>query len=104
MTAAWRDLWQHRAVLWMLILRDIKVQYRHAALGFAWAVLKPGLLMIILTVAFSHFALFPSEGLPYPLWILAALIPWTFFATSLSSCAARLVVHHNLVTKIRFPR
>jgi lipopolysaccharide transport system permease protein len=104
MIAAWRDLWQHRAVLWMLIRRDIKVQYRHAALGFAWAVLKPGLLMIILTIVFSHFARFPSEGLPYPLWILAALIPWTFFATALTSGASSLVSHHNLVTKIRFPR
>lgn len=104
MRAAWRDLWQHRTVLWMLMVRDVKVQYRHAALGLAWAVLKPGLLMVILTVVFSHFARFPSEGFPYSIWVLAALVPWTFFSAALTTGAASLVAHPNLVTKIRFPR
>lgn len=104
MKEAWRDLVRHRAVLWMLILRDIKVQYRHAALGFAWAVMKPGILMVVMTVVFSRFARFPSEGFPYSIWVLAALVPWTFFAAALTTGASSLVAHPNLVTKIRFPR
>src|SRR5579862_3273225 len=78
-----KELWEYRELLYFLVWRDIKVRYKQAALGAAWAVLQPLLTMLIFSLIFGRFAKVPSDGIPYPLFSFAALVPWNFFATSL---------------------
>jgi lipopolysaccharide transport system permease protein len=99
-----RELWRHRELLWLLTLREIKVRYKQTALGVAWAVLQPLSLMVVFTVFFSWFARIESDGIPYPLFSYAALLPWTFFSTSLSFAIPSLIANSNIITKIYFPR
>lgn len=99
-----RELWRHRELLWLLTLREIKVRYKQTALGVAWAVLQPMSLMVVFTVFFSWFARIESDGIPYPLFSYAALLPWTFFSTSLSFAIPSLIANSNIITKIYFPR
>ncbi|MFN0110850.1 MAG: ABC transporter permease [Blastocatellia bacterium] len=99
-----RELWRHRELLWLLTQREIKVRYKQSALGVAWAVLQPLSLMIVFTVFFSWFARIESDGIPYPLFSYAALLPWTFFATSLSFAIPSLIANSHIITKIYFPR
>lgn len=99
-----RELWKHRELLWLLTQREIKVRYKQSALGVAWAVLQPLSLMIVFTVFFSWFARIESDGIPYPLFSYAALLPWTFFSTSLSSAVPSLIANSHIITKIYFPR
>src|SRR5579885_2411983 len=79
-----QSLWQYRELLYFLVWRDIKVRYKQTALGAAWAVLQPLVMMAMFTIVFSRFAKIPSDGFPYPLFVFAALLPWTLFADSLS--------------------
>lgn len=100
----WRELWAYRELLWVLTSRDIKVRYKQTVLGAAWAVLRPVLTMLIFSVVFGTLAKMPSDGFPYPVFVYAALLPWTFFATAISASGQSLVGSTNLVSKVYFPR
>ncbi len=98
------DLWEYRDLLYFLVWRDIKVRYKQTALGAAWAVLQPFCTMVVFSVFFGKLAGVPSDGIPYPLFSFAALVPWTFFATGLSGASNSLVESANLIRKVYFPR
>jgi lipopolysaccharide transport system permease protein len=99
-----RGLWQYRDLFYTLTVHRIKVRYKQSVLGLTWAILQPLSLMLIYTVIFSVIAKLPSEGAPYAVFAYAALLPWTFFSTSLTSATTGLVSHSQLVTKVYFPR
>jgi len=99
-----RELWDYRELLYFLVWRDVKVRYKQTALGVAWAVLQPLLAMFVFSLFFGRLAGMDSEGLPYPVFTLAALVPWSFFVFGLTEGANSLVVHRQLVTKVYFPR
>ena len=86
-----RDLWSFRELLWMLARRDIKVRYKHTVLGALWAILRPALLMLIFSVVFGRLARVPSDGMPYPVFVLAGLLPWMFFAQAVTSAGASVL-------------
>jgi lipopolysaccharide transport system permease protein len=98
------ELWHSREILYFLAWRDVKVRYKQAALGVAWAVLQPLLTMIIFASFFGRLAKIPSDGVPYPLFSYAALVLWTYFAVTLSQVGNSLVTNSSLITKIYFPR
>ncbi len=100
----WRELWAYRELLWVLTARDIKVRYKQTVLGAAWAVLRPLLTMLIFSVVFGRLAKMPSDGVPYPVFVYAALLPWTFFAAAISTSGQSLVGSTHLVSKVYFPR
>lgn len=99
-----RELWDYRELVAFLVWRDVKVRYKRAALGIAWAVLQPMMTMVIFTVVFGRIAGLPSEGVPYPLFTLAALIPWQLFSGSVSAASNSLVGSGPLLSKVYFPR
>jgi lipopolysaccharide transport system permease protein len=99
-----RELFKHRELLWLITQREIKVRYKQSALGVLWAILQPFSLMVIFTVFFSWFARMASDGIPYPLFSYAALLPWIFFSTSLSFAIPSLIANSHIITKIYFPR
>lgn len=99
-----RELWDYRELLYFLVWRDVKVRYKQTALGVAWAILQPVATMVVFSLFFGRLAGVPSDGVPYPLFSFAALVPWTFFATGLAQAANSLVGSQNLVTKVYFPR
>jgi lipopolysaccharide transport system permease protein len=99
-----RELWAYRELLYFLTWRDIKVRYKQTALGAAWAIIQPLSTMVVFSLFFGNLAKIPSEGVPYPLFSFAALVPWTFFANGLTQSANSVVLNQNLVTKIYFPR
>lgn len=99
-----RSVWQYRELLYFLIWRDLKVRYKQAAIGAAWAILQPLIALVIFTAVFGYFAKLPSDGLPYPVFALAALLPWTYFAEALRRGATGLVDDSDLIRKIYFPR
>jgi len=98
------DLWEYRELLYFLTWRDLKVRYKQTALGAAWAVLQPLMTMCVFSLFFGKLAKMPSDGLPYPLFSLAGLVPWTFFAFGLSQSANSLVTSQSLIKKVHFPR
>jgi lipopolysaccharide transport system permease protein len=97
-------LWDYRELLGFLIWRDVKVRYKQTVIGATWVILQPLLTMAILTVIFGHFAKMPSDGLPYPLFALAALLPWTYVSQAVSWGGASLVRNSHLISKVYFPR
>jgi lipopolysaccharide transport system permease protein len=99
-----RELGGYRDLLYFLVWRDIKVRYKQTALGAAWAVVQPFVLMVIFSVFLGRLAGVPSEGLPYPVFAYSALVPWTLFAASLMACSETLVGNSSLVSKVYFPR
>lgn len=99
-----RDLWEYHELLYFLVWRDVKVRYKQTLLGAAWAILQPTLTMVVFTFFFGHLAGISSDGLPYPIFSYAALLPWTFFAQGLSQSSNSLVGSQNLITKVYFPR
>jgi lipopolysaccharide transport system permease protein len=99
-----RELWAHRELVYFLTWRDIKVRYKQTALGAAWAILQPLSTMVVFSLFFGRLAKVPSDGVPYPLFAFAALVPWTFFANGLTQSANSVVASQNLVTKVYFPR
>jgi lipopolysaccharide transport system permease protein len=99
-----KDVWEYRELLYFLVWRDVKVRYKQTALGAAWAVLQPLLAMIVFTIFFGKLAQVGSDGLPYPIFSYAGLLPWTFFAQGLSQSSESLVTSSNLVKKVYFPR
>jgi lipopolysaccharide transport system permease protein len=99
-----RDLWAYRELLYFLVWRDIKVRYKQTALGAAWAVIQPVMTMLVFSVFFGRLAKVPSDGIPYPVFAFAALLPWQLFAFSLTESSNSLVGSQNLITKVYFPR
>ncbi|HEX5884767.1 MAG TPA: ABC transporter permease [Pyrinomonadaceae bacterium] len=99
-----KDIWAYRELLFFLTWRDVKVRYKQTALGAAWAILQPLFMMIIFTIFFGRLAAVDSSGIPYPLFALAGLVPWTFFANSITASGNSLVGSANLITKVYFPR
>ncbi len=101
----WQELWAHRELLFFLTWRDIKVRYKQTLLGAAWAILQPVTMMVIFTLFFGRgIGALGSNGVPYPLFALTGLVPWTFFATAVTNSGNSLVGSTHLVTKIYFPR
>jgi len=99
-----RELWEYRELLYFLTWRDIKVRYKQTVLGAAWAILQPFLTMVVFSLFFGRLARIPSDGVPYPIFSFAALVPWTLFAYGLTQSSASLVASQNLIKKIYFPR
>jgi lipopolysaccharide transport system permease protein len=99
-----RELWEYRELFYFLTWRDVKVRYKQTALGAAWAVLQPFLTMVVFSLFFGRLAQMPSEGVPYPIFCYAALVPWTFFANSVTQSSNSLVSNANLIKKVYFPR
>ncbi len=101
----WRDLWRYRELFVFMAWRDILVRYKQTVLGLAWSVLRPVLILIVFTVLFGKLAKFPTEGnAPYPILVLAALLPWQLFANALSESSNSLITNANMISKIYFPR
>lgn len=99
-----KDLWLYRELVYFLTWRDIKVRYKQAVLGITWAVLQPLLTMVIFSFIFGNLAKLPSDGIPYPLFSYAAILPWQLFSSALQRSSVSLVGNANLLTKIYFPR
>lgn len=98
------EVWQARELLYFLVWRDVKVRYKQTVLGVAWSVLQPFLTMVVFTIFFGRLAKMPSDGVPYPLFSLAALVPWTYFSTAVSNGSSSLVGNQHLIAKVYFPR
>jgi lipopolysaccharide transport system permease protein len=98
------ELWKYRELLYFLVWRDIKVRYKQTALGAAWAIIQPVLTMVVFSLFFGKLAKMPSDGVPYPVFSFAALVPWTLFANGLGQSANSLVGSANLIQKVYFPR
>src|SRR5574341_646354 len=99
-----RELWVYRELLYFLAWRDIKVRYKQTAIGVAWAVLQPLAMMAVFTIFFGRLAKIPSDGVPYPLFALAALLPWQLFSKTLADSTNSLVSEQRLITRVYFPR
>lgn len=99
-----RELWRFRELLFFLIWRDVKVRYKQTLLGAAWAILQPALLMVVFTIFFARMARLPAGDWPYPLFVYAGLLPWTFFSTAIAQGAQSVVASERLITKVYFPR
>ncbi len=100
----WKDLWVYRELLYFLTWREIKVRYKQTILGFAWAILQPFFMMVVFTLFFGNLAKIPSEGIPYPLFSYAALLPWTLFAEGVTRSSTSMVANVNLIQKVYCPR
>ena len=99
-----REVWAYRELLYFLVWRDVKIRYKQTAIGVLWVVLQPILNMLVFTLVFGRLAKLPSDGLPYPIFYFAALVPWTYFSYSLSSTTNVVVESQHLITKVYFPR
>lgn len=100
----WKDVWRYRELFYFLAWRDLLVRYKQTVIGVAWAVLRPLLTMLVLTIVFGKLAKLPSDGVPYPILVFAALLPWQFFASSFSEAGNSLVNNANMISKVYFPR
>lgn len=99
-----RELWEYRDLFYFFVWRDIKVRYRQTVMGASWAIIQPFFSMVIFSLFFGRLAKVPSDGIPYPIFSYAALVPWTFFANALTQSSNSLVLNANMVKKIYFPR
>jgi lipopolysaccharide transport system permease protein len=99
-----RDLWEYRELLYFLIWRDIKIRYKQTVLGASWAIIQPTMTMVVFSLFFGKLGKIPSDGVPYPIFAFAALVPWTFFANGLTQGASSMVGSASLIKKIYFPR
>jgi lipopolysaccharide transport system permease protein len=100
----WQDIWRYRELFYFLAWRDILVRYKQTAIGIAWALIRPFITMVVFTVVFGNLAKLPSEGVPYPILVFSAMLPWQFFASALSECSNSLIGNANLISKVYFPR
>jgi lipopolysaccharide transport system permease protein len=98
------DLWAYRELLYFFIWRDVKVRYKQTLLGAGWAIIQPLMTMVVFTIFFGHLAKVPSDGLPYPVFSLMALVPWTYFASALAGCSTSLSGYQHIISKVYFPR
>jgi lipopolysaccharide transport system permease protein len=99
-----REIWSYRELIYFFVWRDIKIRYKQTALGFSWALIQPLFMMIIFTIFFGGLANIPSEGIPYPVFTLAGIIPWTLFAEGLTRSTTSMVINAQIMTKVYFPR
>jgi lipopolysaccharide transport system permease protein len=99
-----REVWAYRELLYFFVCRDVKIRYKQTAVGIMWVVLQPVLNMLVFTLFFGRLAKLPSDGLPYPVFYFAALVPWTYFAYALSMTTNVVVDNQLLITKVYFPR
>ena len=100
----WKDLWNYRELFYFLAWRDILVRYKQTTIGITWALLRPFLTMLAFTIVFGKLAKLPSDGVPYPILVFAALLPWQFFSNALSESSNSLIGNSNLISKVYFPR
>jgi len=100
----WRDLWRYRELFLFLAWRDIIVRYKQTVIGMAWALLRPLLTMLVFTIVFGKLAKLPSDGVPYPIMVFAALLPWMFFSTALTGAGDSLLSNAGMISKVYFPR
>jgi len=100
----WRDLWRYRELFYFLAWRDILVRYKQTVIGVAWALIRPLLTIVVFTIVFGRLAKLPSEGVPYPILVCAAMLPWQFFASAFAEAGNSLVANANLISKVYFPR
>ncbi len=100
----WRDLFRYRELFYFLAWRDVLVRYKQTVIGILWAVIRPFLTMLVFVVVFSRIAKLPSDGVPYPVMVFAAMLPWQLFATSLTEGSGSLITNANLISKVYFPR
>lgn len=100
----WMDLWRYRELFYFLAWRDILVRYKQTVIGIAWALVRPFLTMVIFSIIFGKLGKFPSDGVPYPILVFAAMLPWQFFANALSEASNSLIGNANLISKVYFPR
>ena len=100
----WRDLFRYRELFYFLAWRDVLVRYKQTVIGVLWAVIRPFLTMVVFVFVFSRIAKLPSDGVPYPVMVFAAMLPWQLFATSLSEGSNSLITNANLISKVYFPR
>lgn len=100
----WSDLWRYRELFFFLAWRDILVRYKQTVIGFAWALLRPFLTMLVFTLVFGKLAKLPSEGVPYPILVFAALLPWQFFSNAFTEAGNSLIANANMISKVYFPR
>lgn len=98
------ELWDYRELLLSFTWRDVKIRYKQTALGFLWAIIQPLFMMLIFTVFFGKLAKIPSDGVPYPLFVLAALLPWTLFSEGVTRSTMSMITNANIMTKVYFPR
>jgi lipopolysaccharide transport system permease protein len=99
-----RRIWDYRELLYFLAWRDVKVRYKQTALGISWAILQPLLGMVVFSIIFGGFARMPSDGLPYPVFSYAGMLPWVFFSSAIDRSSSSIVANATLVTKVYFPR
>ncbi|MGD8751137.1 MAG: ABC transporter permease [Anaerolineales bacterium] len=99
-----RELWEFRDLFYFFVWRDLKVRYRQTVMGASWAIIQPFFSMVVFSLFFGWLAKVPSDGIPYPIFSYAALVPWTFFANALTQSSNSLVLNANMVKKIYFPR
>jgi len=99
-----REIWAYRELLYFFVWRDIKVRYKQTVIGAAWAVIQPFMTMVVFSLFFGKLARIPSDGLPYPIFYYSALLPWMYFAHSLSGATNIIVEHQRVITKVYFPR
>ena len=100
----WKDIWHYRELFYFLAWRDILVRYKQTVIGIAWSLIRPLLTMVVFTIIFGKLAKLPSGGVPYPILVFAAMLPWQFFSNSLSESSNSLIANANLLSKIYFPR
>ena len=98
------ELWAYRELIYAFTMRDVKIRYKQTALGFLWAIIQPLFMMVVFTIFFGGLAQIPSEGVPYPLFSFAALLPWTLFSEGLTRSTTSMVSSSNIMTKVYFPR
>src|SRR6185369_5718459 len=99
-----RDLWEYRELVYFLVWRNVKIRYKQTGLGASWAIIQPFMTMLVFSLFFGRLAKVPSDNVPYPIFSFAGLVPWTFFANSLSLASKSLVGNAQLITKVYFPR
>ena len=100
----WRDLWRYRELFFFLAWRDILVRYKQTTIGMVWALARPLLTMLVFTLVFSKLAKLPSDGVPYPILVFAALLPWQFFSSAFSGAGDSLISNAGMISKVYFPR
>jgi len=98
------DVWEYRELLWFLIWRDIKVRYKQTVIGAAWALIQPVATTVVFSMSFGRIGNMPSEGLPYPLFALAGLVPWSYFSAAVGAGSSALIANQQLINKVYFPR
>jgi len=100
----WKDIWHYRELFYFLAWRDILVRYKQTVIGLAWSLIRPLLTMVVFTFVFGRLAKLPSDGIPYPILVFSAMLPWQFFSTSFTEVSNSLIGNTNMLTKIYFPR